>query len=85
MCDPAEVFYLYSGDADDPAASLMRHLSSEHGVRSFSLFSYSFDGRSFNLNNLRGREKFCLRDSGIVDSVPFHRVNFCATLGAIHI
>ena len=71
MCDPAEVFYLYSGVAEDPAAALMRHLSSEHSVRSFSLFSYSYDGRSFNLNNLRGREKFCSRDSGIVDSIHY--------------
>ena len=58
MCDPAAVFYLYNGDADDPAAALMRHLSSEHLVKSFSLFSHSFDGKSFNLSNLIGREKF---------------------------
>ena len=58
MCDPAEVFYLYNGDADDPAAALMRHLSSEHLVKSFSLFSHSFDGKSFNLTNLIGRENF---------------------------
>lgn len=72
MCDPAEVFYLYSGDSDDPAAALMQHLSSEHLVRSFSLFSYSFDGKSFNLTNLIGREKFSSKeagdDKGIVES-----------------
>ena len=36
----------------------MRHLSSEHLVKSFSLFSHSFDGKSFNLTNLIGRENF---------------------------
>ena len=64
MCDPAEVFYLYNGDTEDPAAALMRHLSSEHHVRSFSLFSYSFDGKSFNLTNLIGREKFSSGEAG---------------------
>jgi hypothetical protein len=59
FAEDAFVQPLHSGNdqEEDPPMSLMQHLVDEHSVHSLSPLVFAFDGQTFRLTNLIGRER----------------------------